>query len=290
MKQCINARENSEKFHNILFLNNLYISLKSFFIIAIILSLNLLSYSQSVRSISLGNPSVINNGDALDAKTNPANISDISINKLSFSSTPFRFGLSELATYEISYNKSFQIASFGLRSTMFGFELYKEITLGLTVTKKIYDVLILGTNINYNHLNIKNYGNDACISFDFGINYKLSNYFYIGLSYLNINGAKYGSDLLEQKINLGVICKALDNLSFFGGLENTNYNRVNKIISLEYNINSMITFRSGINTEPEMFFSGFGIVYKYFIFDYAFSFHNILGFSHSFSLGYNFDF
>ncbi|MBY0426054.1 MAG: hypothetical protein K2Q22_10490, partial [Cytophagales bacterium] len=57
---------------------------------------------------------------------------------------------------------------------------------------------------------------------------------------------------------------------------------------IEYGLFDFLYLRTGINVDPLAGYFGAGINHKNFYFDYAFSRHQILGFTHHFSLSYRF--
>jgi len=237
--------------------------------------------------IGTGNSSFCTNGNALDAKANPANLS--SIENISFFATPYKFELTELSSYELSYNRNIRFIDFGTRFSIYGFDLYKEFTFGLTIARYITNSLKAGININYHRVIIKNYGSDGSVSLDLGLNYFLNNYLSFGFSWINFNNASIGGDNLDQEVNFGISIYPLEHLTLFSRIEKNILFKPNLNFGLELLIDDMFSFRGGTNSNPEMIFTGLGVKYSKTSFDYAVSYHNILGLSHSFSLSWDFE-
>jgi len=237
--------------------------------------------------IGTGNSSFCTNGNTLDAKVNPANLN--SLENISFFANPYKFELTELSSYELSYNRNIRFIDFGTRFSVYGFDLYKEFTFGLTLARCITNSLKAGININYHRVTIKNYGSDGSVSLDLGLNYFLNNYLSFGFSWVNFNNASICSDNIDQEINFGISLLPLENLTLFSRIEKNILFKTNLNFGLELLIDGMFSFRAGINTNPEMLFTGLGVKYYNTNFDYAISYHNVLGFSHFFSLSWDFE-
>jgi len=228
-------------------------------------------------------------GDALDAGLNPSILSFSKNHSITISATPARFGLSELAIYEIGYNRNIKYCVAGINCSLFGFELYKELSLGLTFSKTVATGLHTGININYNSVTIKNYGSSGAMSLDAGLLYEISGRISAAFSFTNISGAEIGGDRICQTLNAGLGYKALDELFLSIRIEKEKDFDASVYSGVDYKIIKRLSVRFGICAEPAMFFGGFGFGYSNMIFDYAFSFHSILGDTHSFSIGMKFD-
>lgn len=261
--------------------------MKSFFLITLFLFFCADSYGQSVRSIGMGNTAISIEGNAMDAVINPAVLSVSQNHIISISATPSRFGLSELNSYEICYNKSFNYFDAGARCSLFGFDLYKELTYDLTLSKKIFSAFIVGMNINYNSISIKNYGSRGALSIDIGLIHELNKKISYGISFTNLTGSEIGGDKLDQTINAGFTYDALDELILSFRIEKNLLYKPDIKTGFEYKVIRQFAVRFGISSEPEMFFGGFGFEFSQVLFDYAFSYHNILGDTHSLSISVN---
>ena len=237
----------------------------------------------------MGNSAISIIGNAMDASVNPAILTGSKINSAAISATPARFGLTELGSYEICYNRNLNYLNAGVRSSLFGFELYKELTFGLTLSKNISENIHAGININYKNISIKYYGNNGAIFFDFGVMHTINKRISYGFSFINFNGAEIGGDKLDQIFNTGLSYYALDNFLLSFRIEKNILYNTSYDAGFEYRIIPEFAIRLGINSEPEMFFGGLGFKYSDLMFDYAFSFHNILGDTHSLSLSVNFE-
>ncbi len=220
----------------------------------------------------------------MDAALNPAVLDRSQKHSISISATPARYGLTELAEYKISYNHDFGYLNTGLRCSMFGFELYKELITGLTISKQLFANLQAGINANYNTVSIKNYGSNGIFSIDVGILHELSDKISYGISLTNLTGAKRGNDKLDQVINAGINYKAFKELLLSIRMEKNFLYETCFDAGIEYKIIQQLPVRFGMSSEPEIFYAGFGFEYLPIFFDYAFSYHNILGNTHSFSI------
>jgi hypothetical protein len=237
----------------------------------------------------MGNSSISIEGNTMDAALNPAVLYGAKIHSVSISATPARFGLTELSSYEVCYNRNLSILNAGIRASLFGFELYKEMLFGITLSNDFLNNFHAGININYHEITIKNYGTSGTASLDAGLNYNIRKRFSIGFSFINLNSADIGGDKLDQETNVGLSYQALDNFLISFRIEKNILYDANYNAGLEYKIAPELAIRLGINSEPEIFFGGVGFKHSSLTFDYAYSFHNILGNTHSFSISMNFE-
>jgi len=237
----------------------------------------------------MGNSAIGIEGNALDAALNPAMLYGSNIHSASIAATPARYGLSELSTYEACYSRNFKYFNTGLRASLYGFDLYKETIVGLTVSASFANNFHAGINVNYHSVSIKNYGSDGTVSIDFGLIHNISKYFDLAVSFVNLNSAKIDREIIDQTVNAGIDFHPIKSLILSFMVENNSLYDPNYNAGIEYKIIPEIALRLGVKSEPEIFFAGLGFNYSKLAFDYAYSFHNILGDTHSFSININFE-
>lgn len=231
----------------------------------------------------------ITDGNVRDVCLNPAVLSAAPLHLLYASAEPSRFGLSELGTYFIGYERNINFCRAALSFTVFGYDLYHEQTIKLGLSKKIFNNLNGGISLNYNSITIKNYGSSGNISVDAGLVFELTKDINSAFSVTNLTNSGIGSDRFEQLFNAAVSYRVAKEFLVCLRIEKEKGFDAALFAGFEYEIINSLFIRSGISGNPEMYYCGFGYKHTTISFDYAFSFHNILGSTHSFAIGINFD-
>ncbi len=203
--------------------------------------------------------------------------------------SPAPFGLQELAIGSAAVVKRFNFGNLGFAFQTYGFELYRENKISITFAKKFFNQISFGLKTNVYSLAIQNYGNDMTFGLDAGLLTPLSENFQLGVSITNINRPTYGiaKERLSQTFSAGLSYKAFQNLIFAFELEKEIRYPFNFKFGLDYSLIDFLSLQFGYNTEPSKYFSGLGIHYSKFRFNYSFFSHNVLGLTHNFGIDYN---
>lgn len=177
----------------------------------------------------------------------------------------------------------------GLNLNRFGDELYSEQKIGLGFSHKIGQVS-LGIKANYLQIYTQTIGSKNNLIFEFGgiadITQKLS----FGAHVYNLNQGKlkaeYGNERLPVTMKAGLSYHPIEKI-FINVETEKNINFAPTIkTGLEYQVVKYVALRTGISAKPFQNSFGIGFSPKAFSFDYAFSTHSQLGFSHHISLAY----
>ncbi len=218
-----------------------------------------------------------------------------------FSSYKYNFYFSNTRLFDIEelINNSLclvldfdKIGNFGLLYNIFGFELYKENNIHFTYAKK-FNRFNVGISLKLLYLNIKQYGEENYLSFDFGflgvVSKNLSSGFVIK-NFLNNYSNLEKSLIITNKIKIFEniftyidILKSQTN-SLYGRL---GYEGTIKLKNFEFNLRFGV--ETSNQTKPAKYSFGIGIYYdinKFFSlsFDYGCLVHNILGSQNLYSL------
>lgn len=218
---------------------------------------------------------------------NPARSADL--NEVSLYYSPSLYGLQDLKSTGISYRGS----AFGLDYTgaarTFGLDLYRETVVTVNVSMPIYDFLFVGSNVNLNHLFIRNYGTDLSASIDAGARMFLSDNFALGFSATNLNSASMtafkdrlpqtfagGMAFLSDALNLGV--EYYKEIGFPSAIRMT----------AEYSPLDLFTVRIGSASGTSSFNAGLSVRVAAFEIEYGAMFHQVLGTTHAFGINFKF--
>ena len=182
--------------------------------------------------------------------------------------------------------------TFGVTLSQFGFSSYNESKVGLAFARKFGENLSFGLQLDYLRTHIaENYGNRNMLSVELGVLAKLSDDLTFGAHVYNPNRAKI-SDFNDERT------PAIMRMGF-------NYRFSEKVIiaietekdidfkpvfkaGIEYHITKPLYLRTGIASNPFLNSYGFGLELKQFKFDFATSYHATLGYTPHLSISYAF--
>ena len=218
---------------------------------------------------------------------NPAHAA--ALRELSVFYVPTTLGVQELKSTGIAYRDNFFGIDFGGAAQTFGFDLYRENVFTLNLSVPLYDFLFVGTNVNANHLFIKDYGTDLSVSFDAGAKMFLSRNFSLGFSTTNLNSASetLSKDRLPQTLSGGI---AFESNELNVGLEyfkEVGFPAAVKIAA-EYSPVKFVTFRAGSASGTNSFNAGVALRFLSFELEYGAAFHQVLGVTQSFGISFDF--
>lgn len=203
-----------------------------------------------------------------------------------------RFLTKELACKTGAFAMPTTSGVFGVSASQFGYELYNENKFGIAYANKFGDKIAAGLQLDYLSTHIaEDYGDKSLVTFEAGIIGELSENLYFGTHIFNPIEAKiteYDDESLPANFRMGFSYLFGKNAIVNIDAEKDTQSDLALKTGLEYHLIQPIYIRLGIATNPTLNTFGFGVEYKNFNFDFASSFHSILGFSPQFSLVYGF--
>jgi hypothetical protein len=182
---------------------------------------------------------------------------------------------------------------FGASGTFFGYATYSEKKAGLSFAKKFGEKISAGIQLNYlnTFFNDEFYGSRTSFAVEGGILAEPIKNLKIGAHIFNPNKAKvaeYGDERIPVIMRLGASYKFSEKVLLSSEVEkDIDYENVFKV-GLEYHPVEVLYIRGGIASNPSLSCFGFGLKLKQFIVDMSTQYHQVLGFSPQFSLGYEF--
>jgi hypothetical protein len=143
-----------------------------------------------------------------------------------------------------------------------------------------------GCTLNYFSLAIQNYGSGGTFGVDVGFLVEFSRSVQWGFSASNINTPTIGAskEALPQVYATGVHFRPTDDASLGADIVKDIRYPAELHVGIAYTIVGVLEIRGGTATEPSLYTAGTGVHYKFLRLDYAFSMHQNLGATHSFSL------
>lgn len=216
---------------------------------------------------------------------NPAGIADLKSREISFSYIPAQFGLTQLSEKGAVYYEPSLPVKFGIGIKSFGFELYRENVLKITIARG-FGAFNLGLNLNYTFISIKNYGSAGAFSADFGFVSKPAKFLKFGFVVKNLISGKIGEaqERLPKEIDLGIALMPYSNLIVSMGVYKELTFRECVRYGVEYNIVDFVSVRFGLSNYPVRYSGGVGIKLSRFQLDYGIDNHQLLGLTHQITL------
>ena len=260
-------------------------------LIILLLAFNIICFSQSsagAKQIALSNSDIAKANDVFSLFNNPGAVSQIHNREIGFFYSPSPYGLSELATAYFAYNEPTSLGNFGFGFMNFGFKLYQENIFQLVYSEALTNNISFGISVFYKTLSIQNYGNTATFNIALGGIYNLTKKFSLGFALRN--PLRYANNEIKSptQFTFGTTYEIIDKTYLNLALQKELDFPFSVRFGIDYPLVKFLTLRFGLQTEPNVYSSGFGIVYSYFNLDYAVTFHQDLGFSHHVGIIYKF--
>ena len=240
--------------------------------------------NSGAENLALGNSTIASLNNRYAIFYNPAGIN--CDRNICFSST-FRnyYGISGInritgVTIFSLYNKKFSIGF-----DTFGNRLYQENRILIGTGFTFIDYVDIGYNINYNSVEIANYGEDNFLSFSVGFLYKITPKFSLGVTFSDI----YQTNLTENLENIisnfavGFSYMPATCFTLFTSISRELQYPVDYKIGLEYNVQDYIITRVGYEDSLDTISFGIGSKFNSLTFNYALRWHTWLASSHAIS-------
>lgn len=172
----------------------------------------------------------------------------------------------------------------GVNYRYFGFSKYNETKFGLAVSKKLGEKLALGVQMDYFHTHFAgDYGNFGVLCGEIGLLCEPVEHLMIGAHVYNISQSRQNASPGER---VPAIMRFGASYTIGGkatvSMETEKDLRTDAVFrgGLEFNLISELYLRCGVSTGyTNQYAFGLGYGWKYFVIDFAFSHHRILGYS-----------
>jgi len=195
--------------------------------------------------------------------------------------TERRFSQAALSTYTAGAILPTKSGSFGLTLNYFGFELFNQQQVGIAYARKFAKNLSVGAQIDVHNYSIPQYGSRALVSFQAGVQYRLTSDFLIGAHIINpVRQEITELEPLPAQFKLGIAYTAAEKVDLYAELEQDLDHPLRFKSGIDYNIANVLFVRLGIATNPTLFTFGLGLELDAGLkIDAAASYHQILGLS-----------
>jgi hypothetical protein len=220
------------------------------------------------------------------AFSNPGGLPSIQTRTLALSHTPGPFGLTDLAQSALAYVEPLSFGAAGLTVQRYGFELYREISVGLSAAVRLEDGWDAGISVNYFSLAIAGYGSAGAVGVDAGMVLELSDDVRAGFAALNLNAPTIGQarERLPQVFSIGLCYQPMEEVLLAADLVKDLGFPPDLLVGIEFAPVTMVRLLAGSGTDPSSFRAGVEVHYDPVGVGYAWSTHPDLGGTHHFSL------
>jgi len=241
---------------------------------------------ESVRACGMGGAGLAIAGNVWGGLMNPAALARTRERMIAVSGAPSPFGLEELRRSACTYSEPFGRFTASVSGIRYGYEVYREITLGAACGLDCGCGVRAGVAVTLNSLSIAGYGRGSCIGYDAGILCEIVRGLDLGASASNVNSPSPGlmRENLPRSVQAGVAFAPAE--CFIVACDVAEDPRFPAEVRLgaEYTVLGILALRAGISTEPSSCSAGVGVLFFPLEIEYAFSRHQELGFTHRFGL------
>jgi hypothetical protein len=195
---------------------------------------------------------------------------------------PSPFGLKELSRSGFAVACSPQCGTFAVTGITFGFDLYRETTLGLSFGREIAPALRAGAGLRFDLLSISGYGSAWTFAADVGIHWAVTEGVDVGLAARNVNAPSIGRshEMLPRTFGVGAAYAPIHGmLVALDCVKDTRF-PPEFHFGCEYSPLNALALRVGTGRNPASLGAGVGIAADPIVLNYAFEQHPALGVSH----------
>ena len=213
---------------------------------------------------------------------NPAATAGTPDPTLSLFYSPQPFGLRELERSAFVFGFPVPPGCFAVAMSGFGFELYREVTVSLSYSRRFGDRFDAGIAATYFRLSIGSYGVASAVGVDVGMQWTIGPGVRGGFTATNINAPSIGSvrERLPQTFSGGIAYEPWQDVVLQLDLFKDLHFPLETRFGVECRPVDQLTVRGGVARDPSTFSAGLGIAVHPVTIDYAFYRHGELGFVH----------
>lgn len=204
-----------------------------------------------------------------------------------------RYSNKELSIKSFCLNIPSNLGNFSGTYTQFGFDLYKESTIGISYSKALGKHLWAGLQFNQisKKLNAE-YGSQSKYTVELGILAEISQGFFMGFHIANPTQEKFSTWDYKEKIptiaRFGIAWKLSNEAILSSEILKDLDSDIQLKAGIEYPISKVLFVRAGAHNHPNTFSMGLGFNYSALKTNLSFSKHPILGYTPSADISFHF--
>ncbi|HOJ03046.1 MAG TPA: hypothetical protein PK916_03490 [Bacteroidota bacterium] len=244
---------------------------------------------RGARSAAMGGGGVAVGGDAWLALRNPALLAG-STAMAAVSSTPWRYGFTELSSSAAAWTHTFAFCGAALTLTRSGSPLYRETEAAVSAGTAFGAGLAIGMSARMLNVAIERYGATTVPMVDVGATADALPSLTFGIRASNVTLSSLGGvvrDRLPSLMHLGAAWRADSTVLLLVDVEKDPRWPVLVRVGGEVQVGEALLFRAGSTLAPWTASGGFAIRWQRFIVEYACQWHPDLGATHTFGIGFH---
>lgn len=180
----------------------------------------------------------------------------------------------------------------GLEAGSYGFDAWRENLLAFSYAITIAEKISLGAKVNYLAIVTADAGSVSTAFVTVGTQTKINDQLSLGFSAVNVNRATIkgyaGKEEILSLFSAGILYQPSEKVLLVADVHKSIAFPLNWSGGLEYVIIPALLARVGVSTHPLTFNSGLGLKLENIALDFAFSYHERLGYTPHISLCYQF--
>ena len=192
-----------------------------------------------------------------------------------------RFSLSELNSFSAGVIVPAGLGSFGFVAHTFGFEAFRQQKIGLAYARRLWENFSFGAQFDYLQTRIPEYGSNGAVTFEAGIQGKLSNEITLGVHIFSPAQVQLAeNENMPAIFRMGFAWQASEKAMLTAEVEKDIDFKARVKGGIEYRLAEPLFLRAGFGTNPSTFHFGLGFhLNSNLKIDTATSYHQVLGFS-----------
>jgi hypothetical protein len=217
---------------------------------------------------------------------NPSALALLHRSSCGFSHTPGIFELKELKASAAAFALPLRGGGAGAGLSVFGGDLYGELTGALGAALRVSEGSTLGASIAIYHLRIRNYGSATSPALSLGAGLVLSSLLTTFVNITNLTGATIGSchERIPRQIALSLVGSITSSLSLLGELRKESTVPASVVLACQYSLGENLTLRGGASSEYVGASGGIEVGIGEISAGYACQWHRELGFTHTITM------
>ena len=225
-------------------------------------------------------------GNPWGALMNPAGLAGVAGRMIAVSAAPAPFGLNELRRSACAYAEPLGCFTLSAVALRYGFELYREVTVGAACGVDCGKGVRAGATVTLNTLSIAGYGRGACTGVDAGVIWEIVRGLDLGAVVSNLNAPSPGrlAEGVPRTIQAGIAYTPVGGFLVSCDISEDARFPAEVRLGAEFLPAGFLALRGGISTDPSTCSAGIGIRISPVEIEYAFTRHQELGFTHRFGL------
>ncbi len=241
---------------------------------------------ESVRACGMGGAGSALPGNVWGGVMNPASLAGMTVRTIALSTAPAPFGLQELRRTACAYTEPLGRLTASVTGIRYGYELYREVTLGAACGYDCGEGVRVGATVTLNSVSIAGYGHGSCAGFDAGVLWQIVSGLQFGASAANWNAPSPGNsrENIPTIFQAGIVYTPLGGFLVACDIAEDPRFPAEVRLGAEFALADLLFLRAGVSTDPACCSAGVGVHFLPVEIDYAFSRHQELGFTHRFGL------